>query len=99
VNASLALVPVLLMLALLQLMDSFKLVRLPAVLLAITAGAGAAVVLLPVHAWLLDASGLTLTAFTRYLSPATEETLKAVFVVFLLWRRFRPRKPTPPPAG
>lgn len=86
-NASLALVPVLLMLALLQLMDSFKLVRLPAVLLAITAGAGAAVVLLPVHAWLLDASGLTLTAFTRYLSPATEETLKAVFVVFLLWRR------------
>jgi RsiW-degrading membrane proteinase PrsW (M82 family) len=87
VNASLALVPVLLMLALLQLMDSFKLVRLPAVLLAIAAGAGAAVVLLPFHAWLLDASGLTLTAFTRYLSPLTEETLKAVFVVFLLWRR------------
>ena len=57
-SVGLALVPVLLMLALLQLMDSFKLVRLPAVLVALAAGAAAALLLLPVHDWALDASGL-----------------------------------------
>jgi len=87
VSVGLALVPVLLMLALLQLMDSFELVRLPAVLLAIAAGAAAALLLLPVHDWAIDASGLEVESFSRYVAPVTEEALKGLFVVFLLWRR------------
>jgi RsiW-degrading membrane proteinase PrsW (M82 family) len=87
VSIVIALLPVLLMLALLQLMDSFKLVRLGSVLEAIAAGALVAVLCLTVHAWLIDAAGLELRMFERYVSPVTEETLKAAFVVLLLWRR------------
>jgi protease PrsW len=82
-----ALVPVLLFLAGLQLMDSFKLVRIKAVVTAIAAGAlGAAGVSL-LHTWLLPATGLDLTTFSRYVAPITEETVKAVFIVALIARR------------
>jgi RsiW-degrading membrane proteinase PrsW (M82 family) len=84
---AIALVPVLLLLALLQLLDSFKLVRLPSVIMAIGAGVALALVCLAFHVWLLGATGLSLRLFTRYVSPVTEETVKAGFIVFLLWRR------------
>ena len=88
-NIVIALVPVFLMLALLQLMDSFKLVRLTSVLTAIGAGVVAALVLLPAHDWLIGVLNMTTSvrSFTRYISPLTEESLKALFIVFLLWRR------------
>jgi RsiW-degrading membrane proteinase PrsW (M82 family) len=84
---AIALVPVLLFLALLQLLDSYKLVRLTAVLVAIAIGAVMAILCLAFHTWLLDATGMKLRLFTRYVSPVTEETIKAAFVVFLLARR------------
>lgn len=83
----LAVLPVLLLLALLQLMDTFKLVRLGAVLASIAAGVLVAIVCLPLHGWVLDASGIQLTTFTRYVAPVTEEALKALVVILLLWRR------------
>lgn len=82
-----ALVPVLLLLALLQLMDSFKLVRLSAVLASIAAGAAVALVCLPLHQAFIDRTALDLTTFMRYVAPVTEEAAKAVIVVLLLWRR------------
>jgi len=87
VSIAIALVPVLLLLLLLQLMDSFKLVRPGTVLVAIAAGAAAAVLLLPFHDWLIDVLHVEVRPFTRYVSPVTEESLKALFIVFLLWRR------------
>jgi len=87
VSIGIALVPVLLLLLLLQLMDSFKLVRPGTVLVAIAAGAAAAVLLLPFHDWLIDVLHMEVRPFTRYVSPVTEESLKALFIVFLLWRR------------
>jgi len=87
VSIGLALVPVLLLLALLQLMDSFKLVRLSSVLVAIAAGAAAAILLLPFHDWAMSVLNIGVRSFTRYVSPVTEESLKALFIVFLLWRR------------
>jgi RsiW-degrading membrane proteinase PrsW (M82 family) len=87
VSTAIALVPVLLLLSLLQLMDSFKLVRLTSVLIAIAAGAAAAILLLPFHDWLIAALNIGMRPFTRYVSPVTEETLKAAFIAFLLWRR------------
>ena len=86
-SIALALVPVLLLLALLQLMDSFKLVRLPAVLAAIAAGAGVAVACVWLNDWLFDALAVDVRTFSRYVAPATEEILKSAFVVLLLWRR------------
>jgi protease PrsW len=84
-NILIALVPVLLLLALLQLMDSFKLVGLRSVLASIAAGAVIALISLTVHTSVLDL--VDLRTFTRYVAPASEETLKAAFVVLLLWRR------------
>jgi RsiW-degrading membrane proteinase PrsW (M82 family) len=86
-SVALAVVPVLLLLALLRLMDTYKLVRFSAVLMTIGAGAIVALVCLPLHAWLLDATGMRLATLTRYVAPLTEESLKALVVVGLLWRR------------
>jgi protease PrsW len=86
-HVAIALVPVLLFLGGLQLMDSFKLVRMKAVLTAIAAGGSAALLCILLHAWLLPATGLGVTTFSRYVAPLTEEALKAAFIVFLIARR------------
>ncbi len=86
-DAAAALLPVLGFLGLLQLLDSFKLVRLGGVLRAIASGAVAALLATQLHAALLDATGLSATSFSRYVAPATEETLKAVYVLVLIHRR------------
>jgi protease PrsW len=86
-SALLALVPVLLFLAGLQLMDSFKLVHHRTVLAALTAGAVVAVVCFTLHDWLLEATGMPTALFSRYVAPLTEETLKGLFVVAAIARR------------
>jgi RsiW-degrading membrane proteinase PrsW (M82 family) len=87
VNTVIALVPVFLLLALLQVMDSFKLVRPGNVVAAILAGAGTALGCLLLHEWFVEASGIDLTTFSRYVAPVSEEILKGAFVVWLLWRQ------------
>ena len=86
-NVVVALLPVLLLLVLLQLMDSYKLVRIVTVAAAIAAGMCVAVACLPLHAWFIDTTGIDLKPFMRYVAPATEETLKACVIIVLLWRR------------
>ena len=82
----LSLVPVLLLLALLQLMDSFKLVRLTGVAAAIGAGAGAAFLCLSLHDLIVAMTEIGPAAFARYVAPLTEEIAKAAFIILLLWR-------------
>ena len=84
-SAAAALLPVVGFLATLFLMDSFKLVPPRAILLALAAGAGTALVAL----WLwpsLVFPGLSSEAATRYLAPVLEETLRAALITFLLIR-------------
>lgn len=85
-NVAVALLPVLLFLALLVFLDSFKLVSLRSVLVALAAGGAAAAVGAEANAWLLDATGLALPSFSRYVAPLAEETLKALWIVLLLRR-------------
>lgn len=85
--AAAALLPVLAFLALLQLLDSFKLVRFGAVARGIGAGAVAALVAAPLHAALLGAAGVSADTLSRYVAPVTEETLKALYVLALVQRR------------
>src|SRR5215217_3643007 len=85
-NIALALMPVLLFVVLLQLMDTFKLVRPAAVAIAISAGALAAVACLASHDWLIASTGVNASVFVRYIAPATEEVAKAMFIAILLWR-------------
>jgi RsiW-degrading membrane proteinase PrsW (M82 family) len=87
VNLLVALCPVVIFLVNLQVMDSFKLVRPPTVLVALSAGAAAALLCLPLHAWLLSTSGIDAMTFSRYVGPITEETFKAAFLVVLVSRR------------
>ena len=86
-NVVSALLPVIVFLAILVLMDSFKLVAFRAVVVAVVAGAGVALAALALHAWLMPIAGLSRGAFARYVAPVTEETLKAGYVVLVLRRR------------
>src|SRR4029450_1898003 len=81
-----ALLPVLLFLGLLVLLDSFKLVAPRSVLIALVAGAIAALAGAQLNAWLFDATQMSPVLFSRYAAPFTEEGLKALWVVILLRR-------------
>jgi protease PrsW len=54
---------------------------------ALCAGALAALAALALHLWLAPASGLSANAFSRYVAPFTEETLKAIYVIVVLRQR------------
>ena len=85
-NIAVALAPVLLLLVLLQFMDSFKLVPLRSVIVAIAAGAVAALACLSLHDALLARVHIDPRPFARYVAPITEELCKAAFIALLLWR-------------
>jgi protease PrsW len=87
VNAAAGLVPVLSFLALLVVLDSFKLVPVRVVVQAIAAGAVAAFAALAVHSAVLDQAGVAPALVTRYLAPVIEEGLKLVFIVHAVLRR------------
>ena len=85
-NIAVALLPVLLFLGLLVLLDSFKLVSWRSVLMALLAGAVAALVGAQCNAWLLDTTSVSPAVFSRYLAPPLEEALKALWIAVLLRR-------------
>lgn len=82
-NIAIALLPVLLFLGLLVLLDSFKLVSLRSALMALLAGAAAALAGAELNPWLFDATGVSPALFSRYGAPPVEEALKASWLVFL----------------
>lgn len=82
-----ALLPVVAFLVVLVLFDSFKLVPAAMLARALFFGALAALIALIVHNWLFALTGLGARDFSRYVAPVTEETLKALFVLYPLRRR------------
>jgi RsiW-degrading membrane proteinase PrsW (M82 family) len=78
--------PVFLFLGALVLLDSYKLVALRAILLSVAAGMVAGLGGYGVNVWLRPALGLDWDHYSRYVAPLVEESLKAVFVVYLLQR-------------
>jgi RsiW-degrading membrane proteinase PrsW (M82 family) len=70
----------------LVLIDSYKLVSLRAVLLAVAAGVVAGVASYGANVWLAPALGLAPPRYSRYVAPVVEETLKAAYIVYLLAR-------------
>jgi len=85
--AAVALLPVSTFLLVLVLADSFKLVSTPILLRSLAAGALAAFAAIWLHGWLFDVTGLTVRPFSRYVAPVTEEALKALLLIYPLWRR------------
>lgn len=86
-----ALLPVLVFLAVLLLMDSFKLVPFRTVGVALLAGAACALAALLLEGWLGASGVLSPTqidwVLPRYAAPLIEEPLKAAYVVYLLRKR------------
>ena len=78
--------PVFFFLGALVLLDSYKLISLRAILLAVAAGAVAALVGYAVNVTLRPALGLSLARYTVFVSPVVEELLKATYIVWLLRR-------------
>ena len=83
-RGAVALLPVIAFLATLLYLDSYKIVRLRSVLLAIGAGALAAGVSYFIHRALLGALTMDFVAYSRYVSPVVEEALKAIILVHLI---------------
>jgi RsiW-degrading membrane proteinase PrsW (M82 family) len=81
-----ALLPVSAFLLILFLFDSFKLVPRLMLARALASGAAAALVALALHRWLFDLTGFDTRTFARYVAPLTEETLKALCLLYPLRR-------------
>ena len=86
VALAVSVLPVFLFLAALVLLDSYKLIKLRAILLAVAAGAAAALAGYAVNVSLRPALGLDMARYSMYVAPVVEELLKATYIVWLLRR-------------
>jgi RsiW-degrading membrane proteinase PrsW (M82 family) len=82
-RALLGLLPVCIFLVVLVWMDSYKLVRLRAVLAVIAVGGLTAWLAMYLNGWLVGSLGWPFQTYSRYLAPVVEETLKAAVVIYL----------------
>jgi RsiW-degrading membrane proteinase PrsW (M82 family) len=85
-RGSVGLLPVLIFLAVLVYLDSYKLVRFRVVIAAITAGCVAAGSSYFLNVAGLELTGWSLTTYSRYVSPIIEEALKGIIIVYLIRR-------------
>lgn len=86
VALAISVLPVFLFLVALVLLDSYKLIPLRAILLAVAAGCAAAAAGYAANSWLQPALGLDLASFSKFVAPVVEELLKSVYVVWLIRR-------------
>jgi len=86
VALAVSVVPVFLFLGALVLLDSYKLIALRAILLAVAAGAAAALTGYAVNNFLRPSLGLDMSHYSVYVAPVVEELLKAMYIVWLLRR-------------
>ena len=84
VRVAVGLLPVVAFLAGLVLIDSYKLVRLRALLGSMAAGAVAAGVCYVVNTALLASADVGFVSYSRYVAPVIEEAAKAVYLVYLV---------------
>jgi RsiW-degrading membrane proteinase PrsW (M82 family) len=82
--ALVGLLPVATFLAALLYLDSYKLVRMRAVLAVVAAGALVAVACYFANAAILNLLYVEFTSYSRYVAPVVEELLKALVIVWLI---------------
>ena len=82
--ALVGLLPVLSFLAALLYLDSYKLVKLRAIVTIVASGALVAGVSYLINGYALDLVRIDLTHFSRYVAPVTEEFLKGLVIVALI---------------
>ena len=79
-----AILPVILFLATLYLMDSFKLVPIRDVVATLGGGAVAALIVLWLHGFVLPLDTVSPEVLSRYVAPFTEEAAKGLLVVLMI---------------
>lgn len=79
-----SLLPVFLFLLALIFLDSYKLVKLRAIVQTILVGGAVAVISLLLNSWLLHRLPLELSLYSKYVAPIIEESLKALYLVYLM---------------
>jgi protease PrsW len=82
-----SLLPVVLFLLTLIYLDSYKLVSMRTLLLAIMIGCGVALTSLVLNEQFLASESINRTVVSRYVAPAIEEGLKASWIAWLIGRR------------
>src|SRR5450432_85880 len=82
--ALVGLLPVLTFLGTLLYLDSYKLVKLPAVIAIVVCGAMVAGISYEANAFVLDLVKIDIRHFSRYVAPFTEEFLKGLVIVALI---------------
>jgi protease PrsW len=83
---AISVLPVFLFLGALVLLDSYKLIPLRAILLAVAAGIAAGLASYVVNVSLQPALPVDMTGYSRYVAPVVEEALKATYIAWLLHR-------------
>jgi protease PrsW len=83
-GAGISLTPVLVFLAGLTALDSFKLIKVRLILIAIGMGCISAFVALALNSRLLQTFDIEIVFFSRYIAPVIEEALKAAYIIYLL---------------
>lgn len=81
---AIALIPVIVFLVFLLLLDSFKLVKVPILLLSIAWGMLSAIIAYFLNTWLVALTDPAPGVFQRYIAPAAEETVKMAFILLLI---------------
>ncbi|MEO7505544.1 MAG: PrsW family glutamic-type intramembrane protease [Sphingomicrobium sp.] len=84
-NWSIALVPVLAMVALFVWLDIFKLMSLSELLVLLLAGGVVAIIAYPISGQLIDVLPLGFSYYSRFIAPWIEESLKALAVISLFY--------------
>lgn len=84
IRLGVSLTPVLAFLVILVSLDSFKLVRLRAILTTIAIGGLAALLCLLINRFALQELGWDLHLYSRYAAPVLEELVKALYVIYLI---------------
>jgi len=82
-----SLFPVFFFLVFLFLLDSFKLVIKKYLFFAVLWGTLSAIVAYFLHTFLIENTGVSFEILSRYIAPATEETLKALFIFFMIYKK------------
>ena len=84
IRALVGLLPVLSFLAALLILDSYKLVKLPAVVATVGCGVVVAGASYLVNGFILDHLTIEFTTYTRYVAPLVEEFFKGLVIFFLI---------------
>jgi len=87
VSLAVSILPVFVFLGSLVFLDSYKLVPLRAIVIAILAGCVAAAVSFLVNSWILHATGMESVTYRRYGAPLVEESIKSLYLIYLIRKR------------